>query len=87
VESTHVFLNREGKPLSARSVQRIVATLGDAVGLEISTRTLRDTYAARLWRDTGDLSLLTERLGHKRPEAVLKYILPLPSTGSTTEVL
>jgi integrase/recombinase XerD len=86
-ETAHVFLNREGGRLSIRSVQRIVATLGEAVGLEISARTLRHTYAARLWRDTGDLSLLTERLGHKRPEAVLKYISPLPTTGSATEVL
>jgi integrase len=84
--TTHVFLNRQGKPLSIRSVQRIVAILGEVVGLEISTRTLRDTYAARLWRDTGDLGLLTERLGHKRPEAVLKYISPLARTGAATEV-
>jgi site-specific recombinase XerD len=82
-EAFHVFLSREGKPLSIRSVQRIVASLGKAVGLEISARTLRDTYAALLWRDTGDLRLLTERLGHRRPEAVLKYISPLPTTGST----
>jgi integrase/recombinase XerD len=81
VEATYVFLSREGKPLSIRSVQRIVAILGEAVALEISARTLRDTYATRVWRDTGDLNLLTERLGHKRPEAVLKYISPLPTTG------
>jgi integrase/recombinase XerD len=83
--TTHVFLNREGRPLSIRSVQWIVASVGAAVGLEISARTLRDTYATRLWRDTGDLSLLTERLGHKRPESVLKYISPLQTTWSTTE--
>jgi len=84
--STYVFLNWRGKPLSIRSVQRVVAILGEAVGLEISARTLRDSYARNLWRDTGDLSLLTERLGHKRPEAVLKYISPLPQTELTTEV-
>ncbi len=82
-DACHVFLSQEGRPLSIRSVQRIVANLGEAVGLEISARTLRDTYAALLWRDTGDLRLLTERLGHRRPEAALKYISPVPTTGST----
>jgi len=85
-EIAHVFLSREGGPLSIRSVQRIVSTLGEAVGLKISARTLRHTYAARLWRETGNLGLLTERLGHKRPEAVLKYIAPLPTIGAATEV-
>jgi site-specific recombinase XerD len=86
-EAVHVFLSRAGKPLSIRSVQHIVASAGKAVGLEISGRTLRDTYAAHLWQDTGDLTLLSQRLGHRRPEAALKYISPLTATGSTTEVL
>jgi integrase/recombinase XerD len=86
-EASHLFLSREGQPLSIRSVQRIVASAGKAVGLQISARTLRDTYATHLWRDTGDLALLTQRLGHRRPEAALKYISPLTTAGSTTEVL
>lgn len=85
--SSHLFLSREGKPLSIRSVQQIVASLGKAAGLNISAKTLRDTYAGFLWRDTGNLGLLTERLGHRRPETVLKYISPLLIVGSSTEVL
>jgi integrase/recombinase XerD len=76
-EAFHLFLNRASKPLAIRSVQQIVASLGKAAGFGISAKTLRDTYAKLLWQDTGDLGLLTERLGHKRPEAALKYILPL----------
>jgi len=79
--ASHLFLSREGKSLSIRSVQQIVASLGKAAGLEISPKTLRDTYATFLWRDTGDLGLLTERLGHKRPEVALKYILPPDHSG------
>lgn len=85
--ASHLFLGREGRPLSTRSVQQIVASLGKAAGLEISAKTLRDTYAAFLWRGTGNLSLLTERLGHRRPETALKYISPLPTVGSKTEVV
>jgi len=72
--ASHLFLSRDGGPLSARSVQRIVSELGKAAKMDISATILRDTYARSLWEKTGDLSLLIERLGYKRPETVLKYI-------------
>jgi len=83
--ASYLFPSRGGKPLSIRSVQQIVASLGKAAGLNISAKTLRDTYARFLWQETGDLRLLTERLGHRRPEAALKYIFrltPLKAAGS-----
>lgn len=84
---SHLFWSREDKRLSVRSVQQIVAKLGRAANLVISVKTLRDTYARSLWRDTGDLGLLTERLGLRRPETALKYISPLSIAGSAMEVL
>lgn len=86
-DASHLFLSRGGEPLSIRAVQQIVASLGKAAGLEISAKTFRDTYARFLWQDTGDLGLLTKRLGHRRLETALKYISPLPAAGSATEVL
>lgn len=83
----HLFLSREGKPLSIRSVQQIVASIGKSARLSISARTLRDTYATLLWRDTGNLKLLAERLGHRRLETALKYLSPLPTTRPTPGVL
>jgi len=85
-EASHLFLTREGRPLSIRSVQQVVASLGKAAGLDVSARVLRDTYARSLWQDTRDLHLLTERLGHRRPEAALRYISPPSAEGSSTEV-
>jgi site-specific recombinase XerD len=73
--SPYLFLGRQGKPLSVRSVQQIVTSLGREAGLTLSARTLRDTYAASLWQSTGDLDLLAERLGHTRPEATLRYVV------------
>lgn len=73
--SPYLFLGRQGKPLSVRSVQQIVTCLGREAGLTLSARTLRDTYAASLWQSTGDLDLLAERLGHIRPEATLRYVV------------
>ena len=69
-----IFLNRSGNPLSIRTVQQIVARIGKPAGLEISVKTLRDTYARSLWQETKDVGLLTERMGHRRPEAALKYM-------------
>jgi integrase/recombinase XerD len=80
-EGSHLFLSRDVGPLSIRSVQQIVANLGKAAGLEISVKTLRDTYARFLWQDTGDLGLLAERLGYRRIETALKYILPFAHRG------
>jgi integrase/recombinase XerD len=78
LQACYLFLGRDSQPLSVRSVQQIVADLGKAAGLDISARTLRDTYARCLWQDTGDLNLLVEYLGHKRPETALRYISPSP---------
>jgi site-specific recombinase XerD len=85
--STFLFRGREGKPLSIRSVQQIVADLGAAAGLDVSSRMLRDTYARLLWQETGDLGLVAERLGYSRPETAVRHITPLETRGATTEVL
>lgn len=85
--SSRLFLSRGGQPLSLRAVQQIVTGLGEEAGLELSARTLRNTYARTVWEQTGDLGLLVERLGHRRPESALKYIMPLRHTESSTEVL
>ncbi len=43
----HLFVSRQGSPLSARSVQRLVANYARAAGLEgVSAHTLRYTFAA-----------------------------------------
>jgi site-specific recombinase XerD len=76
-DSDHLFLSAKGRPLSARSVQRLVRSHADGAGLEgVSTFTLRQTYGQQLLRDTGDLSLVARLMGHKRLESAIKYILP-----------
>jgi len=84
--ASYLFLSRGSEPLSIRSVQQIVANLGRAAGLDISVRTLRDTYARSLWRSTGDLDLLARYLGHKRLESVLRYISPPRGHGDSPAV-
>ncbi len=75
--SDHLFLTRNGAPLSLRSVQRLVNAYARAAGLEnVSAYTLRHTYGQHMLRDTGDPSLVARLMGHKRLETVVKYILP-----------
>jgi site-specific recombinase XerD len=75
--SDHLFLSVKGEPLSARSVQRLVATYAREAGLQdVTTYTLRQTYGQQLLRATGDLSLVARLMGHKRLETAVKYILP-----------
>jgi integrase/recombinase XerC len=71
----HLFLSREGRPLSARSVQRIVSILGRSAGLEgVSPQALRRTYANHLLATTGNLALVAERLGQQDLAAAAQYV-------------
>jgi integrase/recombinase XerC len=71
----HLFLSREGRPLSVRSVQRIVSLLGRSAGLEgVSPQALRRTYANHLLATTGDLALVAERLGQRDLAAAAQYV-------------
>jgi integrase/recombinase XerD len=71
----HLFLSREGHPLSVRSVQRIVCMLGRSAGLEgVSPQALRRTYANHLLATTGNLALVAERLGQQDLAAAAHYV-------------
>lgn len=73
--SSHVFLTQEGRPLSSRTVQRIVSRCAQKAKLSgITAQLLRRTYAVHLLQETGDLDLVTQRLGHQTPAITLRYL-------------
>jgi site-specific recombinase XerD len=73
--SPHVFLTQEGKPLSSRTVQRIVSRCAKKARLSrVTPQLLRRTYAVHLLQETGDLDLVTRRLGHQTPAITLRYL-------------
>ncbi len=83
----HLFLSREGRPLAARSVQRIVSGRANAAGLKgVSAQALRRTYASRLLEATGDLALVSKRLGHQNLTTTTRYIgtSAQPQAGEAT---
>ena len=60
------FLSREGRPISPRTVQRLVARYAQAAGLEgVSPQTLRTTFAHAMFEGTGDMEVVAKLMGHR----------------------
>jgi site-specific recombinase XerD len=73
----HLFVNRDGNPLSTRSVQRLLHHYGRAAGLGgLTTQALRYVYATRLYDRCGDLEVVARRLGHRHLATTIRYLRP-----------
>lgn len=71
----HFFLSQEGRPLSKRTVQRIVSDCAKAAGLAgISAQSMRRTFALQLFSKTDDLALVSKRLGHQNITITEQYL-------------
>ena len=62
----HVFTTLDGKPVSPRYVQAMVARYARRAGIEkrVHPHTLRHTFATDLLRDAGNVELVRRALGH-----------------------
>jgi integrase/recombinase XerD len=71
----HLFVNRQGQPLSVRSVQRLVSQTAQRAGLEgVSTRTLRHTFARRVLEMNLDPVQVARMLGLRDVAGVRRYL-------------
>lgn len=72
---TAFFLNRFGKRLSQRSVQRLVKSAGIKVGLSssIHPHLLRHSFATHLVESGADIRLVQHLLGHSSPDTTQIY--------------
>ena len=69
------FLNQEGRPISKRTVQRIINDCAKTAGLSgVSAQSIRRTYALQLFSKTEDLTLVSKRLGHQNKTITEQYL-------------
>jgi integrase/recombinase XerC len=74
--TNQLFLTQRGQPLSERTVQRIISGCAKSAGLAgVSAQAFRRTFACQLYSETGNLALVSERLGHQTPAITAQYLL------------
>lgn len=74
-EVHHVCVNRDGNPLSTRSIQRLLRRYAKAAGLEgLTTQALRYVYAKKVYDKSRDLKTVARRLGHRHLATTIRYL-------------
>lgn len=72
-----LFLNRDGNPLSTRSVQRLLHRYAREAGLDgLTTQALRYVYATKVYESSGDLRTVADLLGHRHLATTVRYLRP-----------
>jgi site-specific recombinase XerD len=74
----HLCVNRDGNPLSTRSVQRLLRHYAQVADLDgLTTQALRYVYASRLYESSGgDLKTVANYLGHRHLATTIRYLRP-----------
>jgi integrase/recombinase XerD len=71
----HVCVNRDGRPLSTRSIQRLLRRYAKAAGLDgLTTQALRYIYARKVYDKSGDVKIVARRLGHRHLATTIRYL-------------
>ncbi len=79
----HLFVNRDGNPLSARSVQRLLHHYADEAGLTgLTSQALRYQYAVKVYEESGDLEAVARLLGHRHLATTIRYLRPSSPSGA-----
>lgn len=71
-----LFVGKGGVPLTVRGVQKVVAQLGAASGVEVTPHQLRHTAAKRMLDKGTPLTVIQKILGHKKLETTARYVQP-----------
>lgn len=72
-----LFVNRDGNPLSTRSVQRLIRHYAKEAELDnLTTQSLRYVYARKVYEECGDLRTVARLLGHRHLATTIRYLRP-----------
>ena len=83
----HLFVNRDGRPLSTRSVQRLLRYYARVAELDgLTTQALRYVYARSIYERNGNLEEVTELLGHRHVATTIRYLRPSSPQGSNSDI-
>jgi len=83
----HLFINRDGRPLSTRSVQRLLRHYARAAQLsELTTQALRYLFARRAYETSQDPETVARLLGHRHLATTIRYLRPSPAPGDNAPV-
>lgn len=66
--------NRAPKPLSRRYVFQAISMIGEEVGLDLGTHSMRKTRGYHLYKNTNDLARVMKMLRHSSEAVTLRYI-------------
>ena len=72
-KTPYLLLNKFGKPLTVRTVNRIVQKFARKEGMDFTPHTLRHSFATHLLENGADLLLIKEILGHASLSTTQKY--------------
>ena len=73
----HFFINRDGNPLSTRSVQRLLRHYARTADLdELTTQALRYVYARKAYEGSRDAEAVARLLGHRHLATTVRYLRP-----------
>jgi site-specific recombinase XerD len=73
----HFCVNRDGNPLSTRSVQRLLRHYAQVADLDgLTTQALRYVYARRVYENSGDVKTVAQYLGHRHLATTIRYLRP-----------
>lgn len=71
----HLFLSQRGRPLSMRSIQRLVETYARSAGLKnVCAQSLRHTCAKNMLVETEDAGQVARWLGHRNTKMLDRYL-------------
>ena len=82
------FVNRDGNPLSTRSVQRLLHHYAEGAEVEgLTTQALRYEYARKIAVRNDDVRSIAQLLGHRHVATTIRYLRPAspPSTPEEEE--